>query len=159
VRQRRRHARGSGSLRTEHLDLENDRFRLNPDAVGLKSADEHPKWRDLLLSSATVRRYLPAEHPAPENLEAHVLVNQPRYGGLKPTTMLGVTAIGAIVGRFAERAAEDEPSIRGKPTHSHALRHNFVTLALRGDMFELIQRLYHPSAVGFVRRSGHPFQS
>jgi len=42
------------SLRIKDLDLEKERFRLNPEADGLKSAEDNGKWRDLLLSTATV---------------------------------------------------------------------------------------------------------
>lgn len=124
------------SLRIKDLDLENGRFRLNPDAAGLKSAEENGKWRDLLLSAASIRDYLSTEHPDPENPEAYVFVGRPKYGGPKPTTMLDVTTIGAIVGRLADRAAEEHPSIKGKPTYPHALRHNFVTIGLRRGMDE-----------------------
>jgi hypothetical protein len=50
--------------------------------------------------------------------------------------MLDPTTIGAIIGRMADRAAEECPLIEGKPTHPHALRHNFVTIALRRGMDE-----------------------
>jgi hypothetical protein len=124
------------SLRIKDLDLKNDRFRLNTDADGLKGAETNGKWRDLLLSSATVRQYLNTEHPAPDDPEAFVFVGRPKYGGVKPRTMLDVTTIGGIVGRLADRAAEDHPAIASKPTYPHALRHNFVTIALRRGMDE-----------------------
>jgi integrase len=50
--------------------------------------------------------------------------------------MLDVTTLGAIVGRLADRAAEEHPPIASKPTYPHALRHNFVTIALRHGMDE-----------------------
>jgi integrase len=124
------------SLRIKDLDLENGRFRLNTDVDGLKNADENGKWRDLLLSAATVQQYLSTEHPAPDDPEAYVFVARPKYGGPKPRTMLDVTTLGSIVGRLADRAAEELPSIEGKPTYPHALRHNFVTIALRRGMDE-----------------------
>lgn len=124
------------TLRIKDLDLENERFRLNPDADGLKAAEENGKWRDLLLSAATVRQYLNTEHPAPDDPEAYVFTSRPKYGGPDPRTMLDVTTVGAIVGRLADRAAEEVPSIASKPTHPHALRHNFVTIALRRGMDE-----------------------
>lgn len=119
------------SIRIKDLDLENNKFRLNPDADGLKGAEKNGKWRDLLLSAATIRQYLNTEHPAPEDGEAYLFTSRPKYGGPNPHTMLDVTTIGAIVGRLADRAAEEVPSIKSKPTHPHALRHNFVTIALR----------------------------
>lgn len=124
------------SLRIKDLDLENERFRLNDDVDGLKDANENGKWRDLLLSAATVRQYLNTEHPAPDDPEAHVFVGRPKYGGPDEHTMLDVTTIGAIVGRMADRAGEEVPSIKSKPTYPHALRHNFVTIALRRGMDE-----------------------
>ena len=124
------------TLRIKDLDLENDRFRLNENADGLKEAEKNGKWRDLLLSSATVKQYLNTEHPAPEDPEAYVFVGRPKYGGPDPKTRLDPTTIGAIVGRLADRAAEEYPAIESKPTHPHALRHNFVTIALRRGMDE-----------------------
>ena len=124
------------TLRIKDLDLENGRFRLNGDAAGLKKAEENGKWRDLLLSAATIKQYLNTEHPAPEDPEAYVFVGRPKYGGPNPHTMLDVTTIGGIVGRLADRAAEEYPAIESKPTYPHALRHNFVTIALRRGMDE-----------------------
>lgn len=124
------------TLRIKDLDLANERFRLNTEADGLKDADNNGKWRDLLLSAATLKQYLNTEHPAPEDPEAYVFVGRPKYGGPKPHKMLDVTTIGAIVGRMADRAAEECPAIESKPTHPHALRHNFVTIALRRGMDE-----------------------
>lgn len=124
------------SLRIKNLDLPNERFRLNAEAVGLKKADENGKWRDLLLSAGTIKQYLNTEHPAGDDPEAYVFVGRPKYGGPDPYTMLDVTTIGAIVGRMADRAAEELPSIKGKPTTPHSLRHNFVTIALRRGMPE-----------------------
>jgi hypothetical protein len=124
------------SLRIKDLDLENGRFRLNTDTDGLKSAEENGKWRDLLLSAASIRQYLNTEHPAPNDPEAYVFTSRPKYGGPQPRTMLDVTTLGGIVGRLADRAAEEHPAIKGKPTYPHALRHNFVTIALRRGMDE-----------------------
>lgn len=124
------------TLRIKDLDLENDRFRLNEEASGLKDAETNGKWRDLLLSSATLKQYLETEHPAPNDGEAYVFTSRPKYGGPNPRTMLDPTTIGSIVGRLADRAAEEVPSIESKPTHPHALRHNFVTIALRRGMDE-----------------------
>jgi len=124
------------TLRIKDLDLANDRFRLNESAEGLKSAEKNGKWRDLLLASSTVGQYLETEHPEPDDPEAYVFVGRPKYAGPDPYTMLDPTTIGSIIGRLADRAAEDTPSIKGKPTHPHALRHNFVTIALRRGMDE-----------------------
>jgi integrase/ribosomal protein L40E len=124
------------TLRIRDLDLPNERFKLNEDAEGLKGAETNGKWRDMLLSSTTVQQYLDTEHPDSDNPDAYVFVGRPKYGGLKPETMLDPTTIGAIVRRMADRAAEEVPSIDEKPTHPHALRHNFVTIALRRGMDE-----------------------
>lgn len=124
------------SLRVKDLDLTNSRFRLNPDADGLKGAEKNGKWRDLLLSAATVRQYLQTEHPAGGDPDAYVFVSRPKYGGPKPHTMLDVTTLGSIVGKMADRAAAEVSAIASKPTYPHALRHNFVTIALRRGMAE-----------------------
>lgn len=124
------------TLRIKDLDLENERFRLNEDADGLKKAEKNGKWRDLLLSAATVKQYLNTEHPAPDDPEAYVFVGRPKYAGPDPHTMLDPTTIGGIVGRLTEKAAEEYPALNSKPTYPHALRHNFVTIALRRGMDE-----------------------
>lgn len=123
------------TLRIKDLDLENERFRLNPEATGLKQAEKNGKWRSLLLSASTIKQYLNTEHPAPEDGDAYVFVARPS-DRLDPQTMLDPTTIGAVIGRMADRAAEKEPAIDSKPTHPHALRHNFVTIALRRGMDE-----------------------
>ena len=124
------------SLRIKDLDLENERFRLNPEAEGLKDAEKNGKWRDLLLSAATIRNYLNNGHPAPDDPDAYVFVALPKYATGDPHSMLDVKTIGEIIGRMVERAAADCPSVKGKPTYPHALRHNFVTIALRRGMKE-----------------------
>lgn len=123
------------TLRIKDLDLENERFRLNPEATGLKQAEKNGKWRSLLLSASTIKQYLNTEHPAPEDGDAYVFVARPS-DRLDPHTMLDPTTIGAVIGRMTDRAAEEIPSIDSKPTHPHALRHNFVTIALRRGMDE-----------------------
>ncbi|PSQ45861.1 integrase [Halobacteriales archaeon SW_7_68_16] len=123
------------TLRIKDLDLEKERFRLNGEAAGLKNAEKNGKWRDLLLSAASIKQYLNTEHPAPDDPDAYVFVARPS-DRLDPHTMLDPTTIGAIIGRMADRAAKECPSIEGKPTHPHALRHNFVTIALRRGMDE-----------------------
>lgn len=124
------------TLRIKDLDLESGRFRLNKSASGLKAAEKNGTWRDLLLSATTIKQYLDTEHPSPEDGDAYVFVGRPKYAGPDPKTMLDPTTIGAIIGRLTDRAAEEVPSIEGKPTHPHALRHNFVTIALRRGMDE-----------------------
>lgn len=124
------------SLRIKDLDLPNERFRLNENADGLKEAEKNGKWRDLLLSAATIKQYLNTEHPSPDDPDAFVFVGRPKYGGPNPHTMLDVTTIGAIIGRLADRATETCPAIASKPTTPHSLRHNFVTIALRRGMDE-----------------------
>lgn len=124
------------TLRIKDLDLPNERFRLNEDATGLKGAEKNGKWRDMLLSSTTVQQYLETEHPAPDDGDAYVFVGRPKYESPSPDTMLDPTTIGGIVGRLADRAAEEKPAIESKPTTPHSLRHNFVTIALRRGMPE-----------------------
>ncbi|PSQ56976.1 integrase [Halobacteriales archaeon SW_8_68_21] len=123
------------TLRIKDLDLAKERFRLNAEAAGLKNAEKNGKWRDLLLSAASIKQYLNTEHPAPDDPDAYVFVARPS-DRLDPHTMLDLTTVGAIIGRMTDRAAKEAPSIEGKPTHPHALRHNFVTIALRRGMDE-----------------------
>lgn len=126
------------TLRIQDLDLEKGRFKLNDsiNGEGLKDAGENGKWRDLLLSVASIRQYLETEHPDPENPDAYVFTGRPSFTNVNPEEQLKGATISEIIGKIADRAGEENPSIRAKPTHPHALRHNFVTIALRRGMKE-----------------------
>ena len=68
--------------------------------------------------------------------DAYVFVGHPKYAKVNPHEPLDPTTPTAILNRLAERAAEEEPGLELKPTNAHALRHNFVTIALRRGMDE-----------------------
>jgi integrase len=124
------------TLRIRDLDLENGRFRLNADANGLKGAEKNGKWRDLLLSAASIRTYLRTDHPAPDNPDTYVFTHRPDSVHKARTGPLKKATITDSIKRTAARASESCPSIASKPVRPHYLRHNFVTIALRRGMPE-----------------------
>lgn len=124
------------TLRIRDLDLEQGRFRLNTEAKGLKGADENGKWRDLLLSEATIRQWLNTEHPDPDNPDAVVFTGLPSYNRVDPERPINSSTISRVTAEIAERAAEECAALEEKPTNPHAYRHNFVTIALRRGMDE-----------------------
>lgn len=124
------------TLRIKDLDLEKGRFKLNSDATGLKDADNNGKWRDLLMSAATLRQYLNTEHPDPDTPDNYVFTGRPKWSKADPKTPINHKTVSRNIQNMAKAAAESHPAIADKPTHPHALRHNFVTIALRRGMKE-----------------------
>lgn len=126
------------TLRIRDLDLDESRFKLNDsiNGEGLKDADEHGKWRDLLMSEATIRQWLNNGHLCPDEPDAYVFHGRPKYGDVDPFEPLSKQAITDIFSRIRPRAIESCPSLKTKPTNPHAMRHNFVTIALRRGMPE-----------------------
>lgn len=118
------------TLRIKDLDLSEGRFKLNEEADGLKGADENGKWRDLLLSAASIRQWLNTGHPCPNDPDAYVFTGRPKYGKENPHEPLAPNVPGRICQKLKEEAGID------KPMHPHALRHNFVTIAFRRGMSE-----------------------
>ncbi len=131
-------ASATRTLQIKHLTLEEGRFQLNGEAEGLKGADENGKWRDLLLSAASLRQWLQTGHPDPENPDAYVFCPLPQFANGGPfkedrnlsdeevaTTQMGESSVHQVLGRLKKRTDLN------KPLHPHALRHNFVTIALR----------------------------
>lgn len=124
------------TLRIRDLDLDSGRFQLNTDANGLKGAEQNGKWRDLLLSQATVRQWLNNGHPAPNDPDAYVFTTLPSHSRADPYSPLSDESVTRIIRDLAEKAREECPSMKGKPIYPHALRHNFVTISLRRGMAE-----------------------
>lgn len=131
-------ASATRTLQIRHLKLQEGQFRLNEDSRGLKGADKNGKWRDLLLSAATVRQWLQTGHPDPDNPDAYVFCPLPQFANGGPyaedrnmtdeetaITQIGESSVYEALRRMKERTGVD------KPLNPHALRHNFVTIALR----------------------------
>lgn len=113
------------TLQIKHLDLDEGRFTLNGNAEGLKGADENGKWRDLLLSQASLRQWLQTGHPCPDDPEAHVFTSFEGYDFSESGSQLAQSSVWDALNRMKQRTEID------KPLNPHALRHNFVTVALR----------------------------
>jgi len=131
-------ASATRTLQIKHLKLEEGKFRLNGNEEGLKGADENGKWRDLLLSAASLRQWLQTGHPNPDNPESYVFCPLPQFANGGPfkedrnlsdeevaRTQMGESSVYETLRRMKERTDVD------KPLNPHALRHNFVTIALR----------------------------
>jgi integrase/recombinase XerD len=131
-------ASATRTLQIKHLNLHEGKFRLNGAAEGLKGADENGKWRDLLLSAASLRQWLRTGHPNPDDPEAYVFCPLPAFANGGPfqedrnlsdaevaRTQMGETSVYETLRRMKERTDVT------KPLNPHALRHNFVTIALR----------------------------
>lgn len=118
------------TLQIKHLDLDEGRFSLNGEAEGLKGANEHGKWRDLLLSQASIRQWLQTGHPCPNDPEAHVFTAFEGYDFSETGSQLAQSSVWDALNRMKQRTDID------KPLNPHALRHNFVTVALRRKMPE-----------------------
>lgn len=131
-------ASATRTLQIKHLNLQEGKFRLNGEAEGLKNADENGKWRDLLLSAASLRQWLQTGHPNPEDPEAYVFCPLPAFANGGPfkedrdlsddevaRTQMGESSVYETLRRMKERTDIT------KPLNPHALRHNFVTIALR----------------------------
>jgi integrase len=118
-------ASATRTLKIKHLKLQEGRFRLNGEEEGLKGADENGKWRDLLLSQSSLRQWLQTGHPDPENGEAYVFCPLPAFSEKPPTEQMGESSVYGALDRMKQRTDVK------KPLNPHALRHNFVTIALR----------------------------
>jgi integrase len=118
-------ASATRTLKIKHLKLQEGRFRLNGEEEGLKSADENGKWRDLLLSQSSLRQWLQTGHPDTENGEAYVFCPLPAFSEKPPTQQMGESSVYEALNRMKQRTDVQ------KPLNPHALRHNFVTIALR----------------------------
>ncbi|WP_082223301.1 site-specific integrase [Halosimplex carlsbadense] len=136
-------ASATRTLKVKHLKLDEGRFTLNEEAEGLKGANENGKWRDLLLSEATVRQWLQTGHPNPDDPEAYVFCPLPQFANGGPfsedrnlsdkevaRTQMGESSVYETLKRIKRRTDID------RPLNPHALRHNFVTIALRRGMPE-----------------------
>lgn len=130
------------TLRIKDIDIENGRYRLNSDADGLKGADLVGTWNPLLGAQQALRRWL-NNHPAPDDREAYVFVSKKNPRGSNPRETISGDTVNRILRNASKKAADEYPAIESKPTHAHAMRHNFVTTAKLEWGFDndLIKRL------------------
>lgn len=130
------------TLRIKDIDLENGRYRLNSEADGLKGADLIGTWNPLLGAQQPLRRWL-NNHPTPDDRDAYVFVAKKNPGGRSPHETVSDDTVNRVLRNAANKAAEEYPAIKSKPTHAHAMRHNFVTTAKLEWGFDndLIKRL------------------
>jgi len=130
------------TLRIKDLDLDGGKYRLNSDVDGLKGADLVGTWNPLLAATGAVRDWL-THHPDPDNPDAYLLCERRDSIVRDASETISNDTINRVLREAATVAADDEPEIAQKPTHAHALRHNFVTMCKRDyDMDDdVIKRL------------------
>ena len=110
------------TLRVKDVFLDESRYRLNPEAEGLKGASGR---RPLLGAKNAVRDWLEL-HPASNDPDAYVLTRQPQYNAeVRPYDTLSGDAVRRAIGNIGDRAGIT------KPVNPHNFRHNFVTIAKR----------------------------
>jgi integrase len=109
------------TLRIKDVFPEEGRFRLNPEADGLKGAEG---TRPLLGATASVKRWL-QHHPASDDPEAALITCLPSSSGGTAGEPLHGTQIQRRIKKIGEKVDID------KPVNPHNFRHNFVTLAKR----------------------------
>ncbi|MFB6255565.1 MAG: tyrosine-type recombinase/integrase [Haloplanus sp.] len=112
------------SLRIKDIDLDEGVYYLNTDAEGLKGADENGKKRPLLGAVGSIREWL-RYHPAPDNPDAYLITQKPRYRNTDGTEMVSRNTLNYAMQQLKEKAEVD------KPLNPHSIRHNFVTIAKR----------------------------
>lgn len=112
------------TLRIKDVNLEENRFRLNPEVDGLKGANEQTGGRPLLGATATVRNWL-EYHPDPEDSDNYLVTARPGYSRPDPSTPVSGETIRSVMAKIKEKSGIE------KPMHPHMMRHNFVTLCKR----------------------------
>lgn len=118
------------TLRVKDVRLEDEKYRLNDEADGLKGADLIGTWNPLLGATGSVRDWL-QHHPEPDNEKAYLLTERRNSVVRDPTTTISDDTVNRVLREAAKVAAEEYPEIERKPTNAHAMRHNFVTMCKR----------------------------
>jgi integrase len=112
------------TLKVGDVDVKEGWFKLNGEDGGTKGAEEVGGRRPLLHAEPSVRNWL-EYHPDPD--EDHYLITaKPEWNEVDPTEPIQANSLARAVRKVADKAGIEE-----KPTHPHALRHNFVTIAKR----------------------------
>ena len=130
------------TLRIKDIDLEDSKYRLNKEADGLKGADLIGTWNPLLAAEGTVRDWL-NHHPWGDDPDAYLLIENRDSVTRDPHSTISDDTVNRVLREAAKTASREEPGIENKPTHAHAMRHNFVTMCKRdyGLDDDVIKRL------------------
>jgi len=124
------------TLRNKDIDFEGGRFKLNDDVDGLKGANDHIRWRSLLLAESSLSDWVNKYHPTPQP-NHYVFTAKGIYNDPDPTTPLTRGAPQQVMDNLKNRTGIE------KPLHPHMLRHNFVNLAINEyDMDPHYVKLY-----------------
>ena len=118
------------TLRIKDIRLDDAKYRLNDSADGLKGAELIGTWNPLLGAVGSIRDWL-NHHPDPDNGDAYLLCERRDSLVRDSTTTISDDTVNRVLREAAEKAANKEPGIKEKPTHAHAMRHNFVTMCKR----------------------------
>lgn len=111
------------TLKIKHVDVQESWFKLNGEDGGTKGAEQVGGRRPLLHAEPSVRNWL-EYHPDPDS-EHYLITAKPEWNTVDPTEPIQANTLSRAVRKVADEADID------KPTHPHALRHNFVTIAKR----------------------------
>jgi integrase/recombinase XerD len=112
------------TLRIKDIDLDDATYRYNTDDGGLKGADKRQGKRPLLLAESSVRTWINDYHPDP--LPDHYLITTiPSYSRVDPTEPVNEQTMRNVTQKLKDRTDID------KPCYPHALRHNFVIIAVK----------------------------
>lgn len=112
------------TLRIGDINLEEERYYVNTDAVGLKDFSRPNQPRPLLGSVGAIRAWL-RYHPEPENEDAYLITGRPKWGRVDPTEPVSDRTISRVMEKVKEETGID------KPLHPHMMRHNFVSICKR----------------------------
>lgn len=118
------------TLRIKDIDLDDGKYRLNKNADGLKGAELIGTWNPLLGAVGSIRDWL-THHPDPDNPNAYLLTERRDSLIRDASSTISDDTVNRVLREAAEKAAHDESGIENKPTHAHAMRHNFVTMCKR----------------------------
>jgi integrase len=118
------------TLRIKDIHLEDKKYRLNPEADGLKGAELVGTWNPLLGAVGSVRDWL-QHHPASDDPDAYLLTQDRDASVRDPYEPISDDTVNRVLRKAAKIASEESPAIENKPTHAHAMRHNFVTMCKR----------------------------
>lgn len=118
------------TLRIKDVKLDEGKYRLNSEADGLKGANLIGTWSPLLGAVGSIRDWL-RHHPDPDDPNAYLLTERRDAIIRDATTTISDDTVNRVLREAAKVAAEEVPGIEKKPTHAHAMRHNFVTMCKR----------------------------
>lgn len=112
------------TLRVKDIDLENNRYRYNDSADGLKGADKRQGNRPLLGATATVRDWITKYHPNPQP-DNYLITTRRTWGESAGHEPVSGSTMWGVMNDIKEKMGID------KPINPHSLRHNFVTICKR----------------------------